>query len=68
MLTLLGYGGMQLGREERRTGLEAALRALARRRDPGADRRGPRARDVVNEAFARLHERGVQGKLLLDLS
>ncbi len=31
MITLFGYGGMQLSREERRSGLEATLRAAARR-------------------------------------
>jgi NADPH:quinone reductase len=66
-LRLLGYGGMQLRREERRPGLEAALRALAagELRVP-VDEVLPLAR--VNDAFARLVARGVQGKLLLGLS
>jgi NADPH2:quinone reductase len=66
MISLLGYGGMQLHREERQSGLQAALRALA----DGSIR--VRIDEVVgladvNYAFARLRERGVQGKLLLDL-
>ncbi len=66
MLSLFGYGGMRLGAEERRSGLEAALEAL---RD-GAIR--VRIDDVialedVNEAFARLIERRVEGNLVLDL-
>jgi NADPH:quinone reductase len=67
MLTLYGYGGMQLTRHERRPGLQAALRAVAAGELkvvidavlPLAD---------VNEAFARLARREVRGKLLLDLS
>lgn len=67
MLSLLGYGGMQLTREERRPGLEAALEALR------AGELKVRVDSVlpledVNEAFRRLVERDVQGKLLLDLS
>lgn len=67
MISLLGYGGMQLRREERRPGLEAALRALA---DGSIRVRIDEvvALDDVNDAFARLRERRVQGKLLLDLS
>jgi NADPH:quinone reductase len=65
-LSLLGYGGMRLGREERRRGLDAALEAL---------REGHLrvvigevlALDQVNEAFARIEQRKVQGKLLLAL-
>lgn len=67
MLSLLGYGGTILTRDERRPGLQAALEAvragdLKVRVDsvlPLAD---------VNEAFQRLVDRKVQGKLLLDLS
>ncbi|HEX3690693.1 MAG TPA: zinc-binding alcohol dehydrogenase family protein [Solirubrobacteraceae bacterium] len=67
MLSLLGYGGTILTREDRRPGLEAALEAvrageLSVRIDsvlPLAD---------VNEAFQRLVDRRVHGKLLLDLS
>ncbi len=67
MLRLLGYGGMQLTREERRPGLEAALKAL------GAGHLQVRidsvlALDQINAAFDRLTRRQVQGKLLLDLS
>ncbi len=66
-ISLLGYGGMQLTSEERRAGLAAALQAL---RDGdlkvGIDDVLPL--DQVNEAFARLVDRRVQGKLLLDLS
>jgi NADPH:quinone reductase len=66
-LTLYGYGGMQLTREERRRGLEQALRALA------AGELRVRIDSVmplaeINEAFGRLIRREVQGKLLLDLS
>lgn len=66
-ISLLGYGGMQLGREERREGLAAAVAALAR----GELR--VRIDEVlpleqVMEAFARLTERRVRGKLLLGLS
>ncbi len=67
MASLLGYGGMQLRREERRPGLEAALQAL---RDGSIRVRIDEllALEDVNQAFERLLERGVQGKLLLDLS
>ncbi len=66
-VSLLGYGGMQLTREERQIGLHAALEAL------GEGSLRVRIDDVlgleqVDEAFARLVERRVQGKLLLDLS
>jgi NADPH:quinone reductase len=62
--TLRGYAGMQLGREERREGLTTALEALR----SGALR--VRIDDVlpleqVNEAFERLAQRRVEGKLLL---
>ena len=64
---ILGYGGMQVGREARRTGLQQALRSLAegRMRVPIDE---VLELDGVNEAFARLTDRRVQGKLLLDLS
>jgi NADPH2:quinone reductase len=63
-ISLLGYGGFQLGREERRRGLEGTLAALAR-----GDLR-VRIDEVlplerVNEAFERLAQRKVEGKLLL---
>ncbi len=67
MLSLLGYGGMQLTREERRPGLEEALAALsAGELTVRVDSVLPLAR--VNEAFERLTRRDVQGKLLLELS
>jgi NADPH2:quinone reductase len=66
-VTLLGYGGMQLDRAERRSGLEATLRAV---RDGdlrvAVDSVLPLAE--VNEAFTRLADRRVRGKLLLDLT
>ena len=67
MVTLFGYGGMLLNADERRTGLRAALAALAAgelkvRIDEVL------ALDEVGEAFARLTERRVQGKLLLALA
>jgi NADPH2:quinone reductase len=66
-LTLYGYGGMQLTRDERRPGLEQSLRALA-----AGELRvhidSVLPLDQVNEAFERLARRDVQGKLLLDLS
>ncbi|MGI8506820.1 MAG: quinone oxidoreductase family protein [Solirubrobacteraceae bacterium] len=66
MISLLGYGGMQLRRDERRPGLKAALEAL---RDGSIHVRidAVLALADVEDAFARLRERGVQGKLLLDL-
>ncbi len=67
MISLLGYGGMQLRRDERRAGLEAALRALA---DGSIRVRIDTVLPLsdVNEAFERLQARRVNGKLLLDLS
>jgi NADPH2:quinone reductase len=67
MLSLLGYGGTILTREERLPGLAAALEAVR------AGELSVRVDSVlpltdVNEAFERLVERRVQGKLLLDLS
>jgi NADPH:quinone reductase len=66
MLSLLGYGGTILRREDRRPGLEAALEAVR------AGELSVRVDSVlpledVNEAFQRLADRKVQGKLLLDL-
>ncbi len=64
--SLLGYGGLQLSQEERRRGLEAALVAV---RD--GELKVPiddvLALERVNEAFERLSQRRVQGKLLLAL-
>jgi NADPH:quinone reductase-like Zn-dependent oxidoreductase len=58
---------MQLDRAERRSGLEATLRAV---RDGdlrvAVDSVLPLAE--VNEAFTRLADRRVRGKLLLDLT
>ena len=67
MITVYGYGGMLLTAQERRSGLQAALQALAAgelkvRIDEVL------ALDEVEEAFARLTERRVQGKLLLSLA
>lgn len=65
-LTILGYGGLVEPAEAQARGIAAALDAL----------RGGRlqatvdevlALDAVNEAFERLAERRVQGKLVLDL-
>jgi NADPH2:quinone reductase len=65
-LSLLGYGGMQLTRAQRRPGLEAALEAL---REGALTVRIDEvlALDQVNEAFERIAGRAVQGKLLLAL-
>lgn len=65
--SLLGYGGMGLRPEERRSGLEAALAAL---RDGRLRVRVGEVLplDQVGEAFRRLLERQAQGKLLLQLS
>ncbi|MFZ1993543.1 MAG: zinc-binding alcohol dehydrogenase family protein [Solirubrobacteraceae bacterium] len=67
MLSLLGYGGTILTREDRRPGLQSALEAVR------AGELSVRVDSVlpledVNEAFQRLADRRVQGKLLLDLS
>jgi NADPH2:quinone reductase len=65
-ISLLGYAGGQLTREQRRAGLEAALDEL---RDGSLrvyiDEVLPLER--VNEAFERLARRAVTGKLVLDL-
>jgi NADPH:quinone reductase len=67
MISLLGYGGLQLGRDELRSGLERALRVLA---DGSIKVRidSVLALEDVNEAFHRLHRRTVEGKLVLDLA
>lgn len=67
MVSLLGYGGIMLTPEERRPGLAAALQALR------SGELRVRVDEVlpledVNDAFGRLVERRVQGKLLLGLS
>lgn len=66
MVSLLGFGGLQLRPEELRPALEHALRALA---DGSIRVRIDRVLALadVNEAFERLKLRGVEGKLLLDL-
>ncbi|HET8977798.1 MAG TPA: zinc-binding alcohol dehydrogenase family protein [Solirubrobacteraceae bacterium] len=66
MVSLLGYGGMQLTRDERRPGLERALEAL-RSGDLRVRVDEILPLDQINEAFQRLVDRGVQGKLLLEL-
>jgi NADPH2:quinone reductase len=66
MVSVLGYGGMQLTSEERRSGLREALEAL-RAGELKVRIDDVLALDAVNEAFARLAERRVQGNLLLDL-
>jgi NADPH2:quinone reductase len=65
-LSVMGYGGFQLTREQRRRGLEDALRAL---RD-GQLRiviDDVLALDRAGEAFERIERRQVRGKLLLEL-
>ncbi len=65
-LKLLGYGGMQLGSDERRRGLRSALAALADGRlKVAVDRLYPL--EQVNEALAHLGERRAQGKVLLEM-
>jgi NADPH:quinone reductase len=66
-VSLLGYGGIILTRDERRPGLQAALEAV-RAGELKVRVDSVLALDDVNEAFQRLTERRVQGKLLLDLS
>lgn len=66
-LSLLGYGGMNLARDERRPGLEAALEAV-RAGDLKVRIDTVLPLEEINEAFRRLIDRRVQGNLLLDLS
>jgi len=66
MLTLLGYGGTILTPEERRPGLQAALEAV-REGDLKVRIDSVLPLRDVNDAFRRLVNRQVQGKLLLDL-
>ena len=66
MVTLYGYGGMQLGRDERLRGLHDALEALrAGEITVRIDEILPL--EQINDAFTRLTERRVEGKLLLAL-
>ena len=67
MISLLGYGGTILTREERRPGLEAALRALAEARSGSGSTKWSRSTRSTTRSRAP-RERRVQGKLLLDLS
>jgi NADPH2:quinone reductase len=66
MIALLGYGGMQLSADERRHGLQAALKAVA---DDELKVRidSVLPLDQANEALERIAERKVHGNLLLDL-
>lgn len=66
-IRLLGYGGMLVGREERRRGLDAALRAL-RDGDLKVVIDAVLPLERVNEAFDRIAERRVSGNLILELS
>jgi NADPH2:quinone reductase len=67
MLSVLGYGGMQLGQDERRAGLEKALEALkAGELKVVVDDVLPL--EQVNDAFQRIADRQVRGKLLLGLA
>jgi NADPH2:quinone reductase len=66
-LSVLGYGGMQLGPQERRAGLEEALQALEAG-DLRVSVDTVLGLEDVDEAFTRIAQRRVQGKLLLDLS
>lgn len=67
MVSVLGYGGMQLGRDERRVGLEQALTAL-RAGDIRVVVDEVLPLDQINQAFQRIVERKVRGKLLLGLA
>jgi NADPH2:quinone reductase len=67
MLSLLGYGGTILTREERRPGLQAALEAV-RTGELKVHIDSVLPLEAANEAFQRLVDRRIQGKLLLDLS
>lgn len=66
-ISLLGYAGGQLSREQHRAGLERALEAL---RDGTLRVRIDEVLplDMVNEAFERLAQGKVQGNLILDLT
>jgi NADPH2:quinone reductase len=65
-ISVLGYGGMLLRRDERRAGLEKALEALrAGELKVVIDEVLPLER--VNEAFERIAQRQVRGKVLLGM-
>ncbi|MGH2877907.1 MAG: quinone oxidoreductase family protein [Solirubrobacteraceae bacterium] len=66
MLMLMGYGGGTLPADVRRPGLRAALEAV-RAGDLKVRIDEVLPLEAVNEAFQRLVDRRVQGKLLLDL-
>jgi NADPH2:quinone reductase len=66
-IRLLGYGGMLVGHEERRRGLEAALRAV-RDGDLKVQIDTVLPLERVNEAFERIAHRRVSGNLILELS
>jgi NADPH2:quinone reductase len=66
-IKLRGYGGMLVGREERRCGLDAALGAL-RDGDLKVVIDDVLPLEQTGEAFDRLAQRQVRGKLLLALS
>jgi NADPH2:quinone reductase len=65
-ISLLGYGGTALTRDERRDGTQRALEALARR-ELKLRIDDQLALERVNEAFERMASRTVRGKLLIDL-
>jgi NADPH2:quinone reductase len=66
-LSVRGYGGMLLGRDERRAGLQKALEAVrAGELRVVIDEVLPLER--VNEAFARITQRQVRGKVLLGMA
>jgi NADPH2:quinone reductase len=67
MISLLGYGGMQLGQEERRAGLQKALEAL-RAGDLKVVVDEALPLEQINQAFERIANRQVRGKLLLALT
>ena len=67
MVSLLGYGGMTVARDERRAGLQEALEAV-RAGDLKVRIDEVLPLEQVNEAFQRLVDRQVRGNLLLDLS
>lgn len=65
-VSLLGYGGIIITREQRRPGLQAALEAV-RSGELKVRIDSVLPLEDVNEAFQRLADRRARGKLLLDL-